>query len=179
MWTIRILLMHYGANLRSEIALQYFALQSFGILISAPVLLGLSKRICIWQAEKRNYKCFIDSSTLILSTLRNTEEKKKKKDFITLHSIFAQLSPNCLWNESMGRTRPSWISQQYCQILRLSEPLAINSFLLKMHYSYSCCSLLNNGLRKHVPGKKILYCGKSYRKRNTTIPHSLVRLYSW
>lgn len=47
-----------------------------------------------------------------------------------------------------------WISQQYCQILRLSEPLAITGFLLKMHYSYSCCCLLNSGLRKHVPEKE-------------------------
>lgn len=88
MWTIRILRMRYGANLRSEIALQCFALQSFGILISAPVLLGLSKRICIWQAEKRNYTCFIDISTLILSTLRNTVEKKEEKGYYNFAFYF-------------------------------------------------------------------------------------------
>lgn len=33
MWTVRILLMIDGANLRSEIALPHFAFRSFGILI--------------------------------------------------------------------------------------------------------------------------------------------------
>ena len=56
MWTIRILLTPDGANLRSEIALPDFALQSFGILSEAPVLLGRSKWICTWLSEKRNCK---------------------------------------------------------------------------------------------------------------------------
>lgn len=79
MWTFRILLTPDGANLRSEIALPDFALQSFGILSKAPVLLGLSKWICTWLSEKRNCKCSLKISLLI-----EKQFKRERKDMTAL-----------------------------------------------------------------------------------------------
>lgn len=79
MWTIRILLTPDSANLRSEIVLPDFALQSFGILSEAPVLLGCSKWICTWLSEKRNCKCSLKISLLIEKQL-----KRERKDMTAL-----------------------------------------------------------------------------------------------
>lgn len=56
-----------------------------------------------------------------------------------------------------------------------AQPLITASFLLILHYSHSCCSLLSNGLRENVPVKlKLLWWGKSSLKRNLP-PGSPVR----
>lgn len=173
-WTIRILLMPYGANLRSEIALPSSAFQSVGILIQAPVLLGLSKWICIWLTEKRTCKCSVDISTLVLSTLKNIVKQRWGKEMIALDSILIQLSPHCLLNESMGRKAlgsSAVLSNLQAGGASAARPCAITSFLLKLHYSHSGCSLLSNGLReKRARKTKIFTMGKEPHEEERNSP---------
>lgn len=165
MGIIRILLVHWAANLRSETVRPYFAFQSTGILHEAPVLLGLDTRTCIWLAEKRNCKC-----SILLSSSQHCEMvKKRKRGFIALDSLPPQLFPNCLLNEIMGRIpvffsnnvkSPGWMG------LRSSD----SSFVLKFHYSYLYCSLLSNSLRKECARKtQHFYGGERTTWRETQL----------
>lgn len=99
MGIIRILPVHQGANLRSEIVHLYFAFQSIGIPLEAPVLLGLNTCTCIWLAEKRNRKC-----SILLSSFQHCGMVKKRKKGYYSFGFSSHSFPNCLLNEITGRT---------------------------------------------------------------------------
>ena len=151
MWTIRILLMHDGANLKSEIALPILLCTALAFSAKPQFLLDSANGFVLGCLRKG----IAGPRSIFLRSFRNTV--KKRKTGYDSFGVYSHSTSSCLLNESMGGPRPLcslavWSSLQAERALA-AQPLAIGSFLLKFHYSYSCCSLLSNGLRKNVPVK--------------------------